>query len=60
MDKQTENTCIDCEAEIEIPEDALEGEIVSCPDCGADFEIEKTEDGLKLKILALEAEDWGE
>nr|NIQ05322.1 lysine biosynthesis protein LysW [Candidatus Korarchaeota archaeon] len=31
--------CEECDAEINIPEDALEGEIVTCPECGASFEL---------------------
>jgi alpha-aminoadipate carrier protein LysW len=33
--------CPECDAKLNIPEDASVGEIVSCPDCGADFEISK-------------------
>jgi len=36
--------CKECGADIEIPDDALPGEIVSCPDCG-------------LEDIG---EDWGE
>lgn len=53
--------CIDCEALIEVPEDAVPGEIVSCPDCGLDYVVEKSESGqLVLKELEIEGEDWGE
>ena len=34
--------CPECDANITIPNDAVEGEIVTCPDCGAskdDFEM---------------------
>ena len=30
--------CPECDANMTIPEDAVEGEIVTCPDCGASFE----------------------
>lgn len=36
--------CPECDATLNIPEDASVGEIVSCPDCGADFEISKKAD----------------
>ncbi len=54
-------TCPDCEAEIDVPDDAMVGEIVSCPDCGLDLEVEKIEDGkVQLKRIVIEKEDWGE
>jgi len=53
--------CTDCGAELEIPEDALPGEIIGCPDCGLDYVIEVDESGGKqLKELLIEGEDWGE
>ena len=33
--------CPECDASLNIPNDASVGEIISCPDCGADFEISK-------------------
>ena len=33
--------CPECDAELIIPQDAAVGEIVSCGDCGADYEISK-------------------
>ena len=57
----TKAKCPDCLAEIDIPEDALVGEIVNCPDCGLELEIERIE-GKKIELqkLAIEKEDWGE
>ena len=53
--------CIDCSASLDVPADALNGEIISCPDCGLDYVIEVCEDGKQeLKQLTLEGEDWGE
>jgi alpha-aminoadipate carrier protein LysW len=53
--------CPECAAKLNIPEDASVGEIVSCPDCGADFEISK-KDGSTVEIKQAETvgEDWGE
>ncbi len=52
---------MDCKALIDVPEDALPGEIVSCPDCGLDYVVEMDESGLLiLKELTIEGEDWGE
>lgn len=54
-------TCPDCLAEIELPDDVVVGEIVSCPDCGLELEIISVESGeIELQKLAIEKEDWGE
>ena len=54
--------CIDCGAEIEMKNDAINGEIISCQDCGMDYVVEMDGTGsqLLLKELAIEGEDWGE
>jgi alpha-aminoadipate carrier protein LysW len=53
--------CPECDATIKIPDDASVGEIVSCPDCGADFEIaSKNGDACELKHAEKVGEDWGE
>jgi len=54
-------TCIDCTAPLEVPSDALDGEIIDCPDCGLDYVMEVGEEGKKeLKQLTVDGEDWGE
>jgi alpha-aminoadipate carrier protein LysW len=52
--------CLECDASISIPNDAAVGEIVSCPECGADFEISKGGQGVELKPAESIGEDWGE
>ncbi len=52
--------CTDCEAEIEVPDDAVNGEIITCPDCGLDLEVQLTSQGRSVKPLSVEKEDWGE
>jgi alpha-aminoadipate/glutamate carrier protein LysW len=53
--------CQDCSAEINVPDDVLVGEIVTCPDCGADFEIaSKTQNLVDLKPAESVGEDWGQ
>ena len=52
--------CPDCEAMITVPEDAMQGEILSCPDCGLDLEVTKTGQSNTIKALVVEKEDWGE
>lgn len=54
-------TCIDCGATIDFPEDALTGEIIGCADCGLDYVVVKDESGeTRLQELTIEGEDWGE
>jgi alpha-aminoadipate carrier protein LysW len=53
--------CIDCEGDIEIPNDVTIGEIITCPDCGLDFEVSKVDaNGVSLKKAENIGEDWGE
>ena len=35
--------CPGCYFEFELDEDTIEGEVIPCPDCGADLEIVKIE-----------------
>jgi alpha-aminoadipate carrier protein LysW len=51
--------CPECDANVSIPGDAMENELISCADCGAELEI------ISLNPVALELapeveEDWGE
>ena len=44
--------CPDCESDLDIEADEVdEGEIVSCPECGADFEVVTT-DPLELSRVS--------
>jgi len=52
-------TCPECEAEFDIPDNTQIGEIVVCPDCGVELEVESIEP--PTLVLAPEVEeDWGE
>lgn len=51
--------CPECAAEIELPEDTIEGEIVECPDCGVELEVMSL-DPATLEVAPQEEEDWGE
>lgn len=52
--------CPECDGDIEAKE-VIEGEILSCPDCGAELEVEKDKKGnFELKVAESEGEDWGE
>jgi len=49
--------CPECESDLDIEEDELdEGEIVSCVECGTDFEVVAV-DPLELSRVADEGED---
>jgi alpha-aminoadipate carrier protein LysW len=49
--------CPECETDLDIDEEELdEGEIVSCIECGTDFEVITTHP-LELKKVAEEADD---
>jgi len=51
--------CPECAAEVELAQDAIEGEIVECPDCGVELELVSL-DPPKLEPAPQEEEDWGE
>lgn len=53
--------CEECDANINIPEDAIVGEIVQCKDCGAEYEVASIGAGkVTLKPAEVAEEDWGE
>ena len=52
--------CPECDANMTIPDYAVEGEIVTCPDCGASYELVKTSEGFELKPAQTVGEDWGQ
>jgi|TARA_B100000029_G_scaffold323491_1_gene315852 alpha-aminoadipate carrier protein LysW len=58
LDKMT--NCTECDANVNIPTDAVEGEIVTCAECGASYELVKTSDGFELKPAQTVGEDWGQ
>jgi alpha-aminoadipate carrier protein LysW len=44
-----------------VPDDAMPGELVTCPDCGVDYEVETmSEHHVSLKVAETAGEDWGE
>ena len=46
---------------VTIPQDSVVGEIITCPDCGTDFEIvSKNEDNVEMKEAESVGEDWGQ
>ena len=56
-----EAKCLECDANVHVADDAVVGEIITCPDCGADYEVEALNDGtVTIKIAESVKEDWGE
>lgn len=54
-------TCSECGAVLDVPDDAIVGEIVECPDCGSEYEVASIgEGGVTLKKAEAVKEDWGE
>ena len=51
--------CPECDADVEIPADVMENELVSCPECGAELEIMAL-DPIELELAPEVEEDWGE
>ena len=52
-------TCVECDADVEISESCLIGEIVACGECGAELEVVAT-DPVSLELAPEVEEDWGE
>jgi alpha-aminoadipate/glutamate carrier protein LysW len=55
----TNPTCPSCEAEIQIPANAMENELLACPDCGSELEIVSL-NPVELDFAPEVEEDWGE
>lgn len=51
--------CPECDATLNLAADVLEGEIVPCPDCGADLEVVSVDPPV-LALAPEVEEDWGE
>ncbi len=57
MSKKAE--CPICAAEVLLSFDAVEGELIVCPECGAELEVINI-DPPELAEAPQEEEDWGE
>jgi alpha-aminoadipate carrier protein LysW len=51
--------CPECAAKLDLAPDIEDGEIVICPECGADLEVVSL-DPLKVELAPTVEEDWGE
>jgi len=60
-ERMGKSKCLECEGDISIPDDAVVGEIVTCPDCGLSFEVSEINSSrVVLKAAENMGEDWGE
>ncbi len=51
--------CPICGAEVKVADDAIEGEVLVCDDCGAELELTST-DPIELAEAPSAEEDWGQ
>lgn len=51
--------CLECESQLQLPEDRVIGEILPCGDCGCEMEITSMEP-LAIEVAPEPEEDWGE
>ena len=51
--------CPVCDAELTLPDDAVEGELMTCEECGSELEVISV-DPPELAEAPESEEDWGE
>lgn len=51
--------CPECAATVVLPDDVMEGEILSCGECGVEWEVVAGEPWSLVRAPEVE-EDWGE
>ena len=51
--------CPVCDAEIDLPEGTVAGELIECLECGTELEVSSL-DPFELSEAPQEEEDWGE
>ncbi len=51
--------CPVCDAEVKLPDDVIEGELLECPECGSELEVFSL-DPPTLSEAPQEEEDWGQ
>ena len=56
----TSLSCPECDADIALPPDSVQGEIVACPDCGQSYELNESDGSFSLRAAETVGEDWGE
>ena len=51
--------CPECGAQVNLPADVMQGEILTCGDCGVELEVVAI-NPVRLDLAPMEMEDWGE
>ncbi len=51
--------CPECEADLILPANVMQNELIACPDCGADLEVISLSP-LEVALAPEVEEDWGE
>ena len=51
--------CAECGGQVTVPADAMQGEILTCGDCGVELEVVAL-NPVRLELAPMEMEDWGE
>ena len=51
--------CPVCGTDVELPEGTVQGELITCPDCGVELEVISL-DPPQIEEAPQEEEDWGE
>jgi alpha-aminoadipate carrier protein LysW len=51
--------CLECGADMELPEDAIIGELLVCEECDSEFEVTALSP-LTIEMAPEVEEDWGE
>jgi len=52
--------CNDCGMTIDIPIDVTNGEVLTCPNCGLEYEVTIAGKNVVINEMQIEGEDWGE
>jgi alpha-aminoadipate carrier protein LysW len=52
-------SCPECSADVALGANTVEGEIVTCPDCGAELQLTSL-NPLELALAPEVSEDWGQ
>ncbi|MFN8530520.1 MAG: lysine biosynthesis protein LysW [Anaerolineae bacterium] len=51
--------CPECEAELTLPTNVMENELIACSDCGAELEVISL-NPIEIALAPEVEEDWGE
>ncbi len=51
--------CVECGGDVQVPGDAMQGEILTCPDCGVELEVTSL-NPVQVELAPMVMEDWGE